>query len=178
MLSRFQKAVFSRPMFLIYGLVLGAVITQYSFETPKIAQLEQVKPQDSILVKPHNDLEDDFMSDAFARMRQMQKHMMDSFDSDYGIDQSVQISQHEDSDFKYVEINTEKFGQDSLEVKVENGMIRVAGQIEDVKKTQFGESKSVSSFNQVFNIPFGVDANKAEIQKTDSNITIKFPKAV
>lgn len=183
MRSQFKRALKSRPFVLALGLGFGLILGQTINASPKqsLSAYETVKPDESIILEKNEPSfeHDQSFQEAMARMRQIQDRMMgrffDSESSELG--SGVRVSQREDDHFKYVEINTDSLTQDSLEVKIENGMIRINGQVEKTNQNEYGQSKSISSFNQSFNIPFGVDANGAQVEKNQSGITIKFPKS-
>ena len=92
----------------------------------------------------------------------------------------IQVEEHEDSDFKYVEVLAEGIDKDSLNINISDGMISITGEIRKSNDDQTGhghfKSHFISSFNRSFNIPYGVDPEKVKIDTEDDKIVIKFPK--
>lgn len=67
-----------------------------------------------------------------------------------------------------------------IDIKIENGQIKVAAQIEKevVNQTSFGESRSVSvqTYNRVFLVPEDCDVDSVKIENKEGEILIKFTK--
>lgn len=64
-----------------------------------------------------------------------------------------------------------------VDIKIEKGLIHISGKT--ITETKFGNSvsTSTSSFQQVFQVPDDVDANKVEFENKNGEILIKFPKS-
>ena len=96
------------------------------------------------------------------------------------VSDGIQVEEHEDSDFKYVEVLAEGVDKDSLNINIADGMISISGEIRKSNDDQTGDryykSHFISSFNRRFNIPYGVDPEKVKIDTEDDRIVIKFPK--
>ncbi len=90
------------------------------------------------------------------------------------------IEEHEDDDFKYVEIIADGIDKDSININISNGVISVSGEIKKTEENQGQSGRSMSSFiskfNRSFNIPFGVTEENVKIDTKENKIVIKFPK--
>ncbi len=92
----------------------------------------------------------------------------------------IKVEEHEDDDFKYVEVLADGIDKNSININITDGMISISGEIRKTEDNQSSGSRSmssyVSSFNRSFNIPHGVSEENVKIDTNDNKIIIKFPK--
>jgi HSP20 family molecular chaperone IbpA len=92
----------------------------------------------------------------------------------------LRIEEHEDDDFKYVEIIADGIDKDSININISNGMISVSGEIKKTEDNQGQSGRSMSSFvskfSRSFNIPYGVSEENVKIETEENKIVIKFSK--
>lgn len=94
---------------------------------------------------------------------------------------NVDVTVREDDKFKYIEIDPHgDINKDYLKVDIKNGLMRIYGEIKEVKQEDRDNRKMYSSFassvSRTLSIPPGVDEKKAEILKEQNKIVVKFPK--
>ncbi|TNE95751.1 MAG: Hsp20 family protein [Deltaproteobacteria bacterium] len=138
---------------------------------------------------------DQEMADSFARMRKMMEshskmmdQMMNSLvtDQDFadfgnGLNSGPELVRKDENSEVHYELNMDGVDRNSLNIKVENGMISVSGQsrIENIKEENNMKSKSVSisSFSKSIPVPEGVEANSFQIEEKDQKtLLLKFKK--
>lgn len=88
-----------------------------------------------------------------------------------------EVSNREDSEFRYVDIKAVGVDKNNLNISVKDGQITLQGQIKKVEKQ--GDqvvSSFTSSFMQSFPIPEGVDATNPMFDFKDDLVIIKFKK--
>lgn len=94
--------------------------------------------------------------------------------------ENIKLKESEDDSFKYIELFIEGIKENSISVKVANGMISITGQLKrnEEKPLDTGSYSStfISSFKRSFNVPSGVNEEKAEIDSHGESIIIKLPK--
>ncbi len=92
----------------------------------------------------------------------------------------IKVEEHEDDDFKYVEVLADGIDKNSININITDGMISISGEIRKTEDNQSSGSRSmssyVSSFNRSFNIPYGVIEENVKIDTNDNKVIIKFPK--
>ncbi|WP_372656296.1 Hsp20/alpha crystallin family protein [Halobacteriovorax sp.] len=88
------------------------------------------------------------------------------------------ISEREDDQFYYYDIEVGSSEKNEINVQVEDGHLVVSGTIVNEDKTGSVTSSFRSSFNQSRSLPRGVDQNdfKLDHDKDKGILTIKFPK--
>ena len=143
--------------------------------------------------------DDDFFKSSkspFDEMKKMQESMMKQFgfpddESGSGIFDSwfkkkfgggdpgdVQV--REDEDFVYYDVIIKNLSDQKLEIRVEEGQIKISGTIEkkseDNGKNGSSRQFSSSTFHRSFPVPHGVDSTKAEMEHDGDKIIIKLPK--
>lgn len=139
---------------------------------------------------------DQVSEDAFSRMRKMmeaQSKMMnqmmnslvtdqgfDDFDSTYGSSGPEVIRKDEPKVVLY-ELKMNGVDKNSLNVVVENGMVKISGQTRiekiDEEENFRGKSVSVSSFSKSFPVPEDVEATSFSMEEKDKNtLILKFNK--
>ncbi len=128
--------------------------------------------------------------DPFERMRQISQRVDHVFgDSFFGQNHldtlgydSFSITSSEDDKFKYIKINTQGMNKDSLQVDVENGIIKISGEKVEDESTNNNSLVSkrhlVSKFLQSFSIPNGVQANDVKFERNEESIRLIFPKII
>lgn len=124
------------------------------------------------------------MEEHFKRIKEEQEKLFSDFNfsqkDPLSLKESVEIKTREDGKYKYVEIDTHDNNKDYLKVDIDNGLIRIYGEIKDVKKEDNDNRKMYSSFvssvSRTLSIPPGVNEKKAEILKEQNKIIVKFPK--
>jgi HSP20 family protein len=134
--------------------------------------------------------------DPFKEMEKMRKKMQESFNSiGRGFDNSFDgwfsnrfgggsagdFSTREDKNFVYYDIEIKSLSGNDVNIKIENNLVTVTGNIENIKEVDRKDFKSkqtiVSTFNRTFPIPKGVDSDNAQIEVKNNKIIIKFPKS-
>ncbi|KHE94107.1 MAG: Hsp20 family protein [Candidatus Scalindua rubra] len=142
--------------------------------------------------------DDFFMSSKspFEEMRRMQESMMRQFnqyddDSGSGIfgswfkkrfggGEPGDIQTREDEDFVYYDVVIKDLSNKKLDIKVEDGQIKISGTVEkrsDDKGKNTNSSKFYSStFHRSFPVPYGVDGDRVQMEQDDEKIIIKLPK--
>jgi HSP20 family molecular chaperone IbpA len=90
--------------------------------------------------------------------------------------ENIEITEKEDDQFKYLIIAGKGYDKESLNIKIGDGMVTLSGETMKEEKSRGSSVKSVSSFTQSFNIPYGVNADKASFEVLNEQLTIKFPK--
>lgn len=92
----------------------------------------------------------------------------------------LKVEEHEDDEFKYVEVIADGIDKNSININISDGMISISGEIRKTDDNQSANSRSmssfISSFNRSFNIPHGVNEENVKIDTRDNKIIIKFPK--
>lgn len=63
-----------------------------------------------------------------------------------------------------------------IDIKIEKGIIQIKGSSEEVSDVGGVKTKSITTFNQSYNIPSDVDAAKVKFENKDEEILVKFPK--
>ncbi|MCR4312874.1 MAG: Hsp20 family protein, partial [Candidatus Roizmanbacteria bacterium] len=141
---------------------------------------------------------DDFFKSSkfpFEEMRRMQESMMRQFgqlDDDsgeifdswfknrFGGGEPGDIQTREDEDFVYYDVVIKDLSNKKLDIKVEDGQIKISGTVEkrsDDKGKNTNSSKFYSStFHRSFPVPYGVDSDRVQMEQDDDKIIIKLPK--
>ncbi len=138
---------------------------------------------------------DQEMADSFSRMRKMMQaqsemmnQMMNSLvtDKDFadfgsGLNSGPELVRKDENSEVHYELNMEGVDRNSLNIKVENGMISVSGQsrIENIREENNMKSKSVSisSFSKSIPVPEGVESNSFKVEEKDEKtLLLKFKK--
>ncbi len=119
------------------------------------------------------------MDQAFGGGRLFSNSFFDSSNLGDMKSDGIKVEEHEDDDFKYIEVIADGIDKDSLNIKISNGIISISGEIRNMDNNQgYGRrsmSSFVSSFHQSFNVPSGVNEQKVKIDTKDNKIIIKFP---
>ncbi|MDR4503930.1 MAG: Hsp20/alpha crystallin family protein [Candidatus Scalindua sp.] len=142
---------------------------------------------------------DDFLRSSkspFEEMRRMQESMMSQFgklDDDpgdgmfgswfkkrFGGGKPGDIQTREDEDFVYYDVVIKDLSNKKIDIKVEDGQIRISGTIEtrsDNKEKDATSSQFYSStFHRSFPVPNGVDGDRVQMEQEGEKMIIKFPK--
>jgi HSP20 family molecular chaperone IbpA len=142
---------------------------------------------------------DDFYSDSydpFSDMNNIHKRMRERFSNfdklfnnnfddftkpNYSSSSSrTSISQKEDDEFVYYQLNFKGFDKDDISVKIEDKILSFAAKkLEDrtsEDKNSKSRSKMGSNFLYSFSVPKNVDLNNPEIVKENGKIVVKFKK--
>lgn len=90
------------------------------------------------------------------------------------------ITQREDESFIYYDIQVDDFNSTSIDTKIENGYLIIAGHSEKKNESDKNDisSQSVfrSTFSHTFPLPEHVDPNKMIMTQEENKIVLKFPK--
>ncbi len=127
--------------------------------------------------------------DPFAEMDQIQKNMESFFGQHFSVKQhftespkSFQITQRDDSKFKYVEISGDGVNHGDFNVDVHDGMIVISSSSKtkssDNKEGMSSHVYSYSSSSQSIPVPDGVDESKVDFGREGDRIIIKFPRII
>jgi HSP20 family molecular chaperone IbpA len=138
---------------------------------------------------------DQEMADSFSRMRQMMDahskimdQMMNSLvtDKDFGnfgsaLGNGPQLVRKDEKSEVHYELNMDGVDRNSLNITVENGMIKVSGQnrVEQIQEENNMKSKSVSisSFSKAIPVPEGVEESSFTVEEKDKKtLLLKFKR--
>lgn len=205
MLSKFFT---SKAFSILSAFVVGGISTYFTTDYIRLknnenisrvgASTETSRPK----VSQNQILKQDDSNDPFAQMDkihdQMQKRMNKVFGSgmlggslfdnsffdnnSFGgmTSDGLKVEEHEDDEFKYVEVIADGIDKNSININISDGMISISGEIRKTDDNQSVNSRSmssfISSFNRSFNIPFGVSEENVKIDTKENKIVIKFPK--
>ena len=90
------------------------------------------------------------------------------------------ISKREDNDFIYYDIQIDDVNATSINTKIENGSITIAGSLEKKSSSSEGDNAAQSvfksSFKRTFPLPENVDPSKMQMTTEKNKIVLKFPK--
>ncbi|GAX61820.1 small heat shock protein [Candidatus Scalindua japonica] len=143
--------------------------------------------------------DDDFFRSSkspFDEMRRMQESMMRQFgklDDDqgggifdswfknkFGGGDPGDIQIREDEDFVYYDVIIKGLSDQKLDIRVEDGQIKISGTVEKKsgEKSKNGNSRQFSSstFRRSFPVPQGVDSTRVKMEHDGDKIIIKLPK--
>ena len=201
--------IFNNKIFLVsFAFIVGSLLTYslVSLESEKIntrKELNRVAQGITRQGGAHNsnlktnrahvrnlDIQKD-LDDMSKRHRKIMDRMMKAFDQSFAanmdidmnmdIGSDVRISEYSDDQFKYVKIDAQGVDENSIEVKVSEGVISASGEIRKNEETKddsgISTSTYISSFNQSFSVPNGVKESSAKISVKEGIILIKFEKA-
>ncbi len=142
---------------------------------------------------------DDFFRSSkspFEEMRRMQESMMRQFNQDdddsgggifgswfkkrFGGGEPGDIQTREDEDFIYYDVIIKDLSNKKLDIRVEDGQIKISGTVEkrsDDKGKNTNSSKFYrSTFHRSFPVPYGVDSDRVQMEQDGEKIIIKLPK--
>lgn len=202
------KLLSSKAFSILSAFVIGGVSTYFVTDYIRLKNNENISHKKSsdesskLHISGNKILKNNDSDDPFAQMDkfhdQVRKRMDKAFggsmlggslfgnsffDSDaFGSLSSdgIKVEEHEDDDFKYVEVLADGIDKNSININITNGMISISGEIRKTEDNQSYGSRSmssyVSSFNRSFNIPHGVSEENVKIDTNDNKIIIKFPK--
>lgn len=114
--------------------------------------------------------------DLFSDMEKLfEDAMSDSFSSfgprmGFSSISNYQTNWHEDKSGRTLVIIPKEKNQ-NLDITVEKGFVTIKGKIE----TKSGQSSSISSFSNSFNVPSDVDWGKVKMDQKDGKILVHFP---
>ena len=188
-MKSFKSIVTHRIFIALVSFLVGAVAF-WAYQ--RAADKNRVSQDQSRLTSEDEFLNDFFNKDFFDRsrdpyeeMRRMRERMLDQFgDRDggafddwykgrFGGGDVGEVTQREDKDFLYLEINLNGQTPKNFNVNVENGQVVISGETEDKKP----DGSLISSrFERSFPVPSGVDAEKFKLEQESGKIIIKFPK--
>lgn len=188
---------FSNPgvLKLVFAFILGAILTYFIQDYVKLKTSYSIQTRHSSSSSVANPNK---RTRSFEDMHEkMMKKMDRMFDSSFfgssllddsffdkgafqSFTQEVQIKESEDGRFKYIKVLAEGLDKEAMKVNVADGMISISGRIikenEDQSTNGFTSSSYSSTFSKSFSVPFGVDANKVEIENDEDGVVLKFPK--
>lgn len=99
-----------------------------------------------------------------------------------GVASASKISEREDENFVYFDIQAKNLNPSSINTNIENGYLSITGTIEkksgdDEQSAGAGmQSYFKSTFNQTFPLSIKVDPEKMEMTHENGKIVLKFPK--
>lgn len=203
-----ENKFFTISMAFVLGGISTYFVTDYirlksNQNVSKVKEISDSK----VAIKKDNFLKKDQDNDPFAQMDKIHDQMRKRMDKAFGgsmlggsmlggslfgnsfIDsdsfgglssEGIKVEEHEDDDFKYVEVLAEGIDKNSININIADGMISISGEIRKTDDNQSASSRSmssyVSSFSRSFNIPHGVSEENVKIDTEDNKIVIKFPK--
>ncbi len=143
----------------------------------------------------------DFFGESSSPFKQMEKirenmqrlfedNFNDSFDNKY-FDNWFEarfgspvsdFGKSEDDEYIYYKIELEGIDKNNFKVDITDGQLNISGGIdklsEDSSGGSFSKSRVRKSFNRIFPVPTGVDADKVEFETKENELIVKFPKTV
>lgn len=176
----------SRWVIFILALWLGIFIHFATTTNLKAKDLVAYKKDTDVTMFPDNFMSDfdNKIEEHFKQIRKEQEMLFS--DLNFGkmdtlsLKSSVAIKLREDDKYKYVEIDPHDINTDYLKVDIDKGLLRIYGEVKDVKKEDNDNRKIYSSFassvSRTLTIPPGVNEKKAEVLKEQNKIIVKFPK--
>lgn len=203
-----ENKFFTIPLAFVLGGLTTYFVTDYIRlkSSTQVAEVKQVKSP-KVSAKKDNFLKKDQDNDPFAQMDKMHDQMRKRMDKAFGNSMlggsmlggslfgnsffdsdsfgglsadGIKVEEHEDDDFKYVEVIAEGIDKNSININISDGMISISGEIRKTDDNQSSNSRSMSSyvskFSRSFNIPYGVSEENVKIDTKDNKIVIKFPK--
>lgn len=126
-----------------------------------------------------------FSDESFAKLQKMQDDIMKSnidkmksiLDPNFfGADEMIKFEQSEDQQHVFVSIYSRPAKDDRLDIKVEDGSIRVTGDFQMQTQTANGYSYSRKKMTRQFPIPEGVENVPLDVRKEEERFVIVFRK--
>ncbi len=190
---------------LIIFTISQVAFAQTKDKTNKLQNSQDIeeifKREHQLMQKMLNEFFDDqffdrrgFNSDPFEDMKKMREKMRNLFnennnsfdnlfDSWYGDKfggSMGEIKSHEDKNSVYYELDIDNINKESLNIKVENNIVKISGKTEILTQKEDGKTKSKSiqsgQFQRSYPVPDNVDASKVIIESKDNKVILKFPK--
>jgi HSP20 family molecular chaperone IbpA len=93
-----------------------------------------------------------------------------------GLSGGVEVEEFETAESYKIVFKGEGLKQDSFQININNGMLLTRMEVVKETKSNWGTSKSVSSFSRSFYIPKDVDASNPIMNSDEKQITIEFKK--
>lgn len=200
MTSKRRSLLIALPSFILgslVALVLVKVKPELFFNSTKLAQTDvfhDFANRERELFQRFNDqFGNDFFrhNDPFEEMKKFREEMGQGFAPDengaflkdpfdrwfgkkFGGGTINDISQREDRDFVYYDIQVDDVQGTSVDTKVEDGYIVISGKQE--RKSKEGNSIFESNFKRTFPVPSNVDPAKMQTTLENGKIVLKFPK--
>ncbi|MDR4498192.1 MAG: Hsp20 family protein [Candidatus Scalindua sp.] len=132
----------------------------------------------------------------FEEMEKMRERMMNQFGSSgddlkgglfdswfkrrFGGGDPGDIQTREDEDFVYYDVIIKDLSNQKLDIRVEEGQIKISGTIEkkseNNNKNESSRQSFSSTFHRSFPVPHGVDDTKVQVEHDGDKIIIKLPK--
>lgn len=205
MLSKFFT---SKAFSILSAFVVGGISTYFTTDYIRLKNNENISIVEKSTetsrpkVSQNQILKQDDSNDPFSQMDkihdQMQKRMNKVFgnsmlgsgmlggslfdNNSFGgmTSDGLKVEEHEDDEFKYVEVIADGIDKNSININISDGMISISGEIRKTDGNQSANSIStssfISSFKRSFNIPHGVSEDNVKIDTKENKIEIKFPK--
>jgi HSP20 family molecular chaperone IbpA len=120
-----------------------------------------------------------FGDDIFRSLDSFHKKFEENFSS-FESPGIGQISQREDENYVYFDVQVDDLKSTSIETQVEDGQLLLSGTVEKKSGDDGDEAAFSSSYKSTFQrslpVPEGVDAMKMQVTNEKNKVIIKFPK--
>jgi HSP20 family molecular chaperone IbpA len=168
----------------ILSLILSLIIfiianrSQAQSQTDIEKQFEEImKAREEML---RSLMDDSFSSDFEKRMQDMIKRF-GSGGMDFGFDHMEQYGMgesewEENSTHRILKLKLTQMKDRPLDIKIQNGMIKIKGDAEVVSGPKNRQSKSIMKFERQFSLPQDVDQDNPEFENKNSEMLIRFKK--
>lgn len=125
-------------------------------------------------------MDDSFSSDFEKRMQDMVKRFGGA-GMDFGFDHMEQYGMgesewDESSSHRILKLKLTQMKDRPLDIKIQNGMIRIKGDAEVVTGPKNRQSKSIMKFERQFSLPSDVDQENPVFENMNGEMLIKFKK--
>lgn len=181
----------SKPVIAIFFFIIGVAITSAYWKQKPFRNMHTEAQFGPSFNSSFFDglFNDDFFGKSknpFAEMQRMQRQMLKEFNepdvfqnsfnnwykNKFGGGNIYELTQREDENFIYYEIQLEGLHPQKVDVDVKDGQVFISGSAEATTKDSLVES----TFQRSFPVPPNVDANKLTMEQQESKMIIKFPK--
>lgn len=172
-----------KNLLLIFGLIFSQLLLAQSNERDLMQkQIEEMMRRRNEMIKSlFND------DDNFDAMEKRMMDMMKRFDDDdfnlgassfFGGSVVGEYDWKEDEQYKTLSIKVKQIKDRPLDIKIEKGMIKIKGDVEEVLENGSVKKKRISKvhFERSFSIPAGVDEKNPQFENKDGELLIKFKK--
>ena len=125
----------------------------------------------------------------FQELRRMREGMVHQFNKEegsgifdswykkkFGGGNAGEVVQREDKHSVFYDISVDGLKDDNLSIKVANGQITIAGQVENKTEDKGGRAYYSSSFHRSFPVPSNVDPDSLKVEKQKEKMILRFDK--
>lgn len=205
-----KKCSFSKPFiaasFLLFGIG-GTLLTQTLVNNSKPSASQQIEMLTQWQKEVNQWMRDfhksqidrsdrffeDFYSEPFIQIDQVHQRMRERFEDfdkyfnshfneirPISLSSRTQISQKEDDDFLYYQLNFKGFDKEDVITNIKDNILTFSAKKSDQEVSQDNgvnsQLKSNSNFHYSFSLPMYIDVKNPDISRQDNNIVVKFKK--